>query len=144
MDAADRRELARRYDLRLDEQDELGALQGLGDGPIAVVNFFTLRPVAVYEEDAGEGDCSGVEAMLRYAAVSADRLAAVGGRFVAQALPTGVLWGDDGDWDLVVVAEYPSKDALVNLLADPVYEQAFRHRRAAVASQRVTVASAIG
>jgi uncharacterized protein (DUF1330 family) len=126
------------YGLVVDDGGEVGALAGLGDAPITLVNFFALRPVAAYEDGT---TCPGVEAMVRYGAVSGDRLAAVGGRFVAQALPRGVLWGDaaDGRWDLVVVATYPNVDAFWSLLADDEYRSAFVHRRAAVARQRVTV-----
>jgi uncharacterized protein (DUF1330 family) len=138
MDATTRPRLAEEYGLAVDADGNLPALEALGDGPITLVNLFALRAVAAYPD--GE-TCSGVEAMLRYGAVSGDRLAAVGGRFVAQALPTGVVWGDasDGDWDLVVVATYPDVDAFWSLLADDEYRAAFAHRRAAVARQRVTV-----
>ena len=77
--------------------------------------------------------------MLRYGAVSGDRLAAVGGSFVARALPTGVVWGEDETWDVLVVAIYPSVHAFWSLLDDPAYRAAFAHRRAAVSRQRVTV-----
>lgn len=121
----------------VDSEGKVDPLDRLGDGPITVVNQFALREVAAYAD--GE-ECSGVEAMLRYAASSGACLEAVGGRFVEQALPTGVIWGEsDGGWDLVVVARYPSVDAFWSLLGDPAYQRAFVHRRAAVARQRVTV-----
>jgi uncharacterized protein (DUF1330 family) len=110
-----------------------------GGGAIALVNFFKLRATARYEDGRSE-PATGVDAMLRYAATSGRCLEAVGGRFLLQGLPAGVLWGDDDEWDLVVVAEYPDSDAFFRLLADPDYEQAFVHRRAAVERQRVTVA----
>ena len=88
---------------------DVDALERLGDGPITVVNEFELREVADYAD--GEA-CSGVEAMLRSGASSGACLEAVGGRFVAQALPTGAVWGDsNGRWDLVVVAAYPNVEA---------------------------------
>ncbi len=75
--------------------------------------------------------------------MSSVRLAAVGGEFVVQALPSGTLWGDDEDWDLVVVANYPDASALAALLDDPEYRAAYAHRRAAVARERVTVATTL-
>ncbi len=136
----DRHDLATEYGLTVDG-GIFRALESVGDGPITVVNQFALRDVAEYAE--GE-PCSGVDAMLRYGAASGVCLEAVGGRFVAQALPTGVLWGDlDDDWDLVVVATYPDVDAFWALLADPTYRAAFVHRRAAVARQRVTVGASL-
>jgi uncharacterized protein (DUF1330 family) len=139
----DRRELAAHFGLTVDGGN-VRALESVGDGPITVVNQFALRDVAEYAEYAEGEPCSGLDAMLRYGAVSGACLEAVGGRFVAQALPTGVLWGDrDGDWDLLVVATYPSVDAFWALLADPPYRAAFVHRRAAVARQRVTVGASL-
>jgi hypothetical protein len=84
--------LARDYDLVIDDAGGVPALEAAGDGPLTVLNLFALEEVARYEDGA---TCSGLEAMLRYGAVSGERLAAVGGTFVAQALPTGVVWGDD-------------------------------------------------
>jgi hypothetical protein len=128
--------LARDYDLVIDDAGRVPALEAAGDGPLTVLNLFALEEVARYEDGA---TCSGLEAMLRYGAVSGERLAAVGGTFVAQALPTGVVWGDDVTWDVLVVATYPSVHAFWSLLADPTYRQAFVHRRAAISRQRVTV-----
>lgn len=110
--------------------------------PITVVNHFALFDVARYDDPAVE-PCSGLEAMVRYAAVSGDRLQAVGGRFLAQALGSWSLWGDDGPWDVLVVAAYPSGAALMALLEDPEYQRAFVHRRAAVARQRVSVSATL-
>jgi uncharacterized protein (DUF1330 family) len=120
-------------------------LDGAPPGPITVVNLFKLREIATYPPDAAARTAtSGLEAMLAYAAVSGDRLAAVGGRFLSQGLMVGSLWGDDGTgWDLVVVAEYPGIDALRALLDDELYRDAYEHRRAAVERQRVLVSTRI-
>jgi uncharacterized protein (DUF1330 family) len=133
-------DIAAFYDLDLDEDGGVGALRSIGDAPVSVVNFFALHEVARY---ANGETCTGLEAMMRYGAISGDRLAAAGGHFVTQALPTGVLWGDDREWDLLVVARYPDVDAFWTLLRDPAYQDAFEHRRAAVARQRVTVGAAL-
>jgi uncharacterized protein (DUF1330 family) len=141
-DIGDSARLAQIYGLAIDETGGLPALAAAGDGAITLVDFFRLRATALYEDGRHDGG-TGVEAMLRYAATSGRCLEAVGGRFLVQALPAGVLWGQDDDWDLVVVAEYPSRDAFLTLLADADYEQAFVHRRAAVERQRVTAAATL-
>ena len=128
--------LAREYGLAVDDAGGVPALDAVGDGPLTVLNLFALADEARYEDGS---TCPGVDAMLRYGAVSGDRLAAVGGTFIAQALPTGVVWGEDDTWDVLVVATYPSVRAFWSLLADPSYRQAFAHRRAAISRQRVTV-----
>jgi uncharacterized protein (DUF1330 family) len=101
-----------------------------------VLNLFALEEVARYEDGT---TCPGLEAMLRYSAVSGELLEAVGGSFVARALPTGVIWGEDETWDVLVVATYPSVNSFWSLLANAGYREAFIHRRAAVSRQRVTV-----
>ncbi len=118
------------------------ALAEVGEGPITVVNLFALREVAEYGDGRSDGG-TGLEAMLRYAAVSGARLAAVGGQFLAQGVAPRPLWGDDESWDILVVASYPGVEAFLDLLRDPEYRDAFVHRRAAVARQRVLVSPTI-
>lgn len=118
------------------------ALAAAPAGPVTVVNLFKLRDAAAYPPGAVDAAPSGLDAMLTYAAVSGDRLSAVGGRFLSQGTMIGSLWGDDGaGWDLVVVAEYPDIDALRALLADEAYRNAYEHRRAAIERQRVVISA---
>jgi uncharacterized protein (DUF1330 family) len=120
----------------------LPGLAELGEGPVTVVNHFALREVADYD-DPTIGAGTGIEAMLRYAAVSGERVEAVGGRFLVQGLGAHALWGEDDHWDVLVVAAYPSVTSLVALLQDEDYKRAYVHRRAAVARQRVTVSATL-
>jgi uncharacterized protein (DUF1330 family) len=121
------------------------ALGAAPPGPVTVVNLFKLREVAAYPPGPARPAASGLEAMLAYAAVSDERLAAVGGRFLSQGMMVGSLWDDDGvGWDLVVVAEYPDIGAVRALLDDPQYRDAYEHRRAAVERQRVFVSTQLG
>jgi uncharacterized protein (DUF1330 family) len=120
-------------------------LEAAPPGPVTVVNLFKLREVAAYPPGLARAAASGLEAMLAYAAVSGERLAAVGGRFLSQGLMVGSLWGDDEvGWDLVVVAEYPQIGAVRALLDDPQYRAAYEHRRAAVERQRVVISTQLG
>ena len=129
------RDLAADYGLSPEAIDLAGA------APLTVVNLFELNDTARYA--SGE-ECPGVEAMRRYGAASGPCLEAAGGRFLSQALPTGVVWGeDDGPWHLLVVASYPDAGAFWSLLADPDYRRAFAHRRVAVARQRVLVGTSL-
>lgn len=108
------------------------------DRPVTLVNLFAFRDVANYA-DANEPAVTGHEAFSRYSAVSAPALDAVGGRFVHLGSHHGTLVGDDESWDLIVVGEYPSLDALLALHEDPAYREAYRHRVAACSRQRVLV-----
>jgi uncharacterized protein (DUF1330 family) len=107
-------------------------LSGAQDAPITLINFFKLRPVV--------GDGSGMQEMMSYAAVSGPTLEKVGGRFLLTGPFEGTFMGDDEDWDLVAVASYPNRQALVALLEDAAYREAWPHRAAAVERQRVVIA----
>lgn len=140
MGTSDLQELIDFYGLAPDSADALrGALLTHEPRPIVLVNLLALRENAAYDDARPS---TGAEAMLRYAAVSAERLAAVGGHFLHQGLCTGPRWGEDGShWNVVVVGSYPSGNAVLELLRDPEYHAAYAHRRAAVADQRVLVST---
>jgi len=58
-----------------------------------------------------------------------------------------MLIGSDRErWDECFIAEYPSVEAFVEMIKDPVYRQAVKHRQAAVADSRLirTMPSASG
>lgn len=110
------------------------------DRPLSLVNLIAFREVADYG-DTREQSISGSEAFGRYASVSMPALDAVGGRFVHFGSHAGNLVGPDETWDLVVVGEYPSLDALLALYEDPAYRDAYRHRVAACAEQRVLISA---
>lgn len=105
------------------------------EGPVTLVNLFAFREVADYADE----QVSGQDAFGRYAAVSGPALVAVGGRFVHFGSHRGNLVGADETWDLVVVGEYPSLDALLALHENADYREAYRHRVAACADQRVLI-----
>jgi len=110
-------------------------------GPITLINRFVLRPRAAYADGR---DASGLEALMTYAATSVPALARVGGRFLVSGAVVAPLFGTAEDTDLVVVGWYPNRDALLALLRDPEYRDAFAHRRAAMAEQWVVAAHALG
>ncbi|MEM9177259.1 MAG: DUF1330 domain-containing protein [Myxococcota bacterium] len=110
---------------------------------VTLVNLFKMHATATYLEGEPEHDASqavsGDTAFARYAQVSMPAMARVGGRFLSVAPHQGAFLGDEEDWDLIAIGEYPNLDALVALFEDPEYREAFRHRRAACARQRVYV-----
>ena len=110
-------------------------------GPITLINRFVLHPRATYTDGR---DASGLDALMTYAATSVPALARVGGRFLVSGAVVAPMFGTAQDTDLVVVGWYPNRDALLALLRDPEYRDAFAHRRAAVAEQWVVAADAVG
>ena len=112
-------------------------LSGPEGAPITLINFFKLHEIAI----AADGATSGMAAMMRYSAVSGPTLEKVGGRFLMMGAFDSTFMGQDEDWDLVVVASYPDRSALLALCDDAEYRQAWAHRVAAVERQRVVIAA---
>jgi uncharacterized protein (DUF1330 family) len=106
-------------------------LSGRGGTPITLINFFKLN-------NTGGG---GLEAMMRYASISGPTLEKMGGRFLLSGPFETTFIGDDEDWDIVAIASYPDRAALVALHEDEAYRHAWADRVAAVARQRVLIAA---
>lgn len=122
-------------------RDLLAAPDG---GPICVVNFIKLRPAALYAAEAADAPCSGLEAFMRYAAVSTSRIGANGGNVVFGGRKERGFVGIDEDWDVIVIANYQSRAAFLGLFRDEAYREAYRHRRAAVARYQAVIGASAG
>lgn len=109
------------------------------DAPPTLINFFKLHDCARYPDGMAEAACSGEEAFQRYAAISMPTLEKVGGKFLLLASFDSDFIGDQEDWDVVAVGSYPTLDAVLALFEDPGYRQAYHHRTAACARQKVMV-----
>lgn len=108
-------------------------------GPIALVNRFTLRERAQYSDARESG---GLEAFMAYAAASGPALERVGGRFLLSSPVLTSMFGPSDGTQIVAVGWYPDRQALLALLRDPAYREAFEHRRAAVVAESVVVTNA--
>lgn len=87
-----------------------------GDGtPVVMLNLLAFRP---------EG---GRERYEEYGAAVAPLLEKVGGRIVWFGAPAGPLLGD-GSWDLVVLVEYPTRQAFLDMVGSEKY-RAIEHLR---------------
>ncbi len=111
------------------------------DGPIALVNRFTLREHAHYGDDRAA--VGGLEAFMTYAATSVPALARVGGRFLVSGPVLASMFGPSDGTQVVVVGWFPDRAALLTMLRDPEYRGAFEHRRAAVVAESVVAANAL-
>lgn len=108
--------------------------------PVTLINFFKFRDVADY--GTAGSTMSGEEAFGQYAAVSIPTMERVGGTFLMVAPFEATLIGEDEDWDLVAIGAYPNLQAFLDLYQDAAYREAFRHRTAACARQKVLIANA--
>ena len=110
---------------------------------ITLINFFKYRQIAEYPRDNHHNReaISGQDAFTRYSSVSIPTMERVGGKFILVGPFEGMFLGEDEDWDLIAIGNYPSIKALMDLYTDPDYRAAYFHRTAACARQKVIVCS---
>lgn len=104
--------------------------------PVVMINLLRFKERAD-GIDAGDG-ISGAEAYARYGAAVAPHLARVGGRVLMALAATECVIGPvEGEWDMVIAAEYPSRRAFLEMTSDPDYLAIHGHRAAALADSRL-------
>ncbi len=105
------------------------------DGPLCMVNLLKFKEKAEYA-DGSEPELSGREAYLRYGVGVQACLAAVGGRARFSGIVTDLMLGEVEElWDMVAIAEYPSRDAMLRMVQSPEYQAITKHRDAGLAGQ---------
>ena len=104
-------------------------------GPIHMLNLVRLKPEATYPDGR---KASGAEAYAAYGRESGPVFTRLGGRIVWQGRFELMLIGpSDERWDHCFIAEYPTVGAFVEMIRDPVYREAVKHRQAAVEDSRL-------
>ena len=104
-------------------------------GPIHMLNLVRLRARAAYPDGR---EATGAEAYAAYGRDSEPVFARLGGRIVWRGRFEHMLIGPtDERWDLAFIAEYPSVQAFVEMIRDPLYREAVKHRQAAVEDSRL-------
>lgn len=104
-------------------------------GPIHMLNLVRLHTHARYPDGRA---ASGAEAYAAYGRDSGPVFSRLGGRIVWQGQFELMLIGPSEErWDLCFIAEYPSVAAFVEMIRDPVYREAVKHRQAAVEDSRL-------
>jgi uncharacterized protein (DUF1330 family) len=104
-------------------------------GPIHMLNLVRLRATANYSDGTL---VSGAEAYAAYSRESGPVFRGLGGRIVWSGKFEFTLIGPEAErWDICFIAEYPSLAAFVQMIRDPVYREAVRHRQAAVLDSRL-------
>ena len=113
-------------------------------GPIFMVNLLKFKEKAEYE-DGSEPELSGRDAYLRYGAGVQACLAAIGGSARFTGLVTDLLLGEVEElWDMVAIAEYPSRAAMLQMVQSPEYQAITKHRDAGLAGQLNIRTKALG
>ena len=118
------------------ERKQFDAFKALSrDLPVMMLNLVRLRDKAAYEDGR---DASGAEAYAAYGRESAPVFRRVGGDIVWRGRPENVLIGPgDEHWDIAFIARYPTAGAFLEMVTDPDYRVAVKHRQAAVLDSRL-------
>ncbi len=107
--------------------------RGEEDGPMCMVNLLKFK--ATYA-DGSEPELPGRDAYLRYGAGVQACLAAVGGKARFSGMVTDLMLGEVEElWDMVAIAEYPSRAAMLKMVQSPEYNAITKHRDAGLAGQ---------
>jgi uncharacterized protein (DUF1330 family) len=110
-------------------------------GPIDMLNLVRLRARAAYPDDR---EATGVEAYAAYGRDSGPVFQRLGGEIVWRGSFELMLIGPAEErWDHCFIARYPSVAAFVEMIRDPVYREAVKHRQAAVEDSRLIRLQAI-
>ena len=105
------------------------------DEPIMMLNLLCFREKAAYDDGR---KATGAEAYEAFGRESAPVFHRVGGEIIWRGKPEVMLIGpEDQHWDLIFVARYPSAGAFLEMVTDPRYREAVKHRQAAVLDSRL-------
>ena len=118
------------------ERDQFDAFKALPrDEPIMMLNLLLFREQAAYEDGRA---ATGAEAYAAYGRESGPVFRRVGGEIVWRGRPELMLIGPkDKRWDMIFVARYPTAAAFLEMVTDPDYRIAVKHRQAAVEDSRL-------
>lgn len=105
------------------------------DTPINMLNLIKLKGSATYEDGTVT---TGAEAYAAYGRDSGPIFKRVGGTMLWRGKPESMVIGPmDEQWDIAFVAYYPNAAAFLEMITDPEYMQAVKHRQAAVETSRL-------
>jgi uncharacterized protein (DUF1330 family) len=100
-------------------------------GPVVMINLLRFRP---------DG---GAASYARYGEGVMPCLARAGAQIVWQGHPDSVVIGDEADlWDAVVLVEYPSRQAFLQMVTSAEYQAIAGLRSEALADSRLIATSA--
>jgi uncharacterized protein (DUF1330 family) len=107
------------------------------DSPVVMLNLLKFA-----ERSGGDGDGSesgsGRDSYARYGDRVRSMLEETGARVLFQARADSVVvGGDSDDWDAVILVEYPSRKAFLEMTSSPKYQEVSKDRTAGLADSRL-------
>ena len=97
-------------------------------GPVVMLNLLKFKPRAEHSEESGAAEYQ------KYGATAVQMLEARGGKVLWAGRADQILIGDpEQDWDQVILVEYPSRAAFLDMVSQPEYQDAHTHRESGLA-----------
>jgi uncharacterized protein (DUF1330 family) len=116
--------------------------EGNREGSIHMLNLVRLHAQARYPDGR---QATGAEAYGAYGRESRPVFTRLGGKIAWQGKYELMLIGPSEErWDHCFIAEYPSVSAFVEMIRDPSYREAVKHRQAAVEDSRLIRLAPLG
>ncbi len=121
-------------------ENQIGTfIQSEHQGPIVMLNLLKFKAQADY------GNMTGAEMYAKYAEKTTPLIAEVGAKVVFMGKTHQILIGpEDKVWDKILIVEYPSRQALLQMLQMDLYKENAKDRTAAIEDSRLIVNSAKG
>ena len=117
------------------DQQMAGFLEKDKDQPIYMVNLLKFKDKAEYP-DKRETDLTGEEAYAIYGQDVRNHLEKVGAKPIFSGKVSRLMLGEVEDlWDVVAIAMYPNRKAMLDMLSDPEYIKSAQHRVAGLEGQ---------
>ena len=117
-----------------DEQMK-GFMEGDIDTPIYMVNLLKFKDKAEYE-DGRETNLTGEEAYSIYGLEVQEHLKKVDAELIFSGKVERIMLGEVGElWDVIAIAKYPSRKAMMEMIMDTDYQESEKHRAAGLKGQ---------
>lgn len=104
------------------------------EAPVVMLNLLKFAERA----GGGDGAQSGRDSYTRYGDRVRSMLEQTGARILWQGRADSVVIGGDADeWDAVILVEYPSRKAFIDMTSSPKYQEVSKDRTAGLADSRL-------